>query len=177
MATSGVSPIAPRLDAAKASVDPVPPKRPGGAGVSNSATLPADRADLATALPPEAAAHFAAAQQIQRTDRALESIGGMLQELGEQLGFVKLYPPYPPDEPKRAALIRSLLQLKGAIDGMSGAIADQRKNVATNTSTALDDLFGTAGEELDASALGSQLGQTPHGLARAGSRAFLSELQ
>jgi hypothetical protein len=47
-------------------------------------------------------------------------IDAMLTDYRQELGIVKLYPPYPIDEPRRAALIRQLLNLKAQIDRVAG---------------------------------------------------------
>lgn len=153
--------------------------RPGGTSGSAGGAVPADRADLAVPVPPDAAARYAAAQMVNRADRTLEQIGGMLADLREQLGFVKLYPPYPPDEPRRAALIRQLLNFHGYLEAVAGTLADQRAKFAAGARAALG-IDAADGADVDkaitAAAIGRELAGSSSGLTRPAASGYLHAL-
>jgi hypothetical protein len=152
--------------------------RTGGATGSTGTVASTDRADFAVPGLPDATAHYGIAQTIHRADRAMEQITGMLTDLRDQLGFVKMYPPYPPDEPRRAALIRQLLDLEGSLEAVAGKLADQRAKFVAGTRAALgvDAGDGSGDDSIDPAAIGRELAASPSGLTRPGSSGLLHAL-
>ena len=119
---------------------PSPPERAGRTQSSEQAGGPGEASRLGNP------ARWAEAAATRQLDRTLGRLSDKTHEIGTKLEQVKMYPPYPIDEPRRAAAIREF-------NGLAAEV--QRMNVII---TALDPHASTAEAEQAVTSL-TQVGE------------------
>lgn len=146
MTTSGIGPTGPGTGPAYNEVVSGAGDRPDAPSTASTVSA-GDRTDLTDAVSPRAEALFAAATSVRTADAAMSDAEGLLQQLRDQLQMVKLYPPYPANEPRRAALVRQLLGIQKQLAAQGGAVGGLKLPQISESMTpaAVDQSLAAAG--------------------------------